>query len=118
MTTEELVRKLVQYVNEGKNVQAEEELYAADVLSVEQNGYSVRGLEGVIAKTKAAGDMFEAIFSGGVEASFVGVDNFLLIFSMDVKPKGGERMTMKEYGFYKVKDGKVVEEYFFAQPLQ
>ena len=117
MTTEELVKKLVEYVNSGKNVQAEEELYAKDVVSVEQNGYFVKGLEAVIAKTKAAGEMFEEFYGGGVEQAFVGSDTFLLIFNMDVKPKGGERMTMKEYGFYKLQDGKVSEEYFYAQAL-
>jgi hypothetical protein len=117
MTTQELVQKLIDYVKEGRNVDFEKEYYGQDVLSMEQNGYSAQGLEAVIAKTQAAGDMFEEFYSGGVETAFVGQDNFLLVFHMDVKPKGGERMQMKEYGFYKVKDGKVSEEYFFAQPM-
>jgi ketosteroid isomerase-like protein len=34
-------------------------------------------------------------------------------FTMDVTPKGGQRMSMDEVGLYTVKDGKVVEERFF-----
>lgn len=117
MTTEEIVKRLVQLVNEGKNLQAEEELYAPDVLSVEQNGHRVSGLEGVMAKTKSAMESFEEFYGGGVSRAFVGQDSFLLEFDLDVKPKGGERMRMLESGFYKVKDGKVSEEYFFAQAL-
>ena len=118
MTAEEVVKRLMELVKEGKNVQAEEELYAQDVTSTEQNGYSVSGLENVIAKTKSAVDMFDEFYDGGVETAFVGKDNFLLVFNMDVKPKGGERMQMKEYGFYKLNaEGKVSEEYFYAEAL-
>jgi len=116
MTTEELVKRLVELVHEGKNLQAEEELYASDVLSVEQNGYSATGLESIMAKTKSAIDGIETLHGGGITEVFIGKDNFLLTYEMDVTPKGGERMNMKEYGFYKVKDGKVTEEYFFMQP--
>ncbi len=116
MTTEEIVQQLVKYINAGQNVQAEEELYADNVLSVEQNGYSVQGKEAVIAKTKGAFESFEAFHGGGVTTAFVGKDNFILEFKLDVTPKGGERMMMHEFGFYKLQDGKVVEEYFYAEP--
>jgi hypothetical protein len=117
MTTEEIVKRLVALVAEGKNLQAEEELYAQDVISVEQNGYTVQGLEAVMAKTKSAHEGMEEFYGGGITKSYVGSDSFLLYFELDLKPKGGERTTMTEYGFYKVKDGKVSEEYFFVQPL-
>jgi len=116
MTTEELVNRLVELVKEGKNLQAEEELYAQDILSVEQNGYSATGLEAVMAKTKGAMDGIETFHGGGITEVFIGKDNFLLTFELDVTHKGGSRVQMKEYGFYKVKDGKVTEEYFFMEP--
>ena len=117
MNIQEIVKKIVEYINTGKNVQAEEELYADDVLSVEQNGHSVKGKEAVIQKTKGAFAEVEEVFSGGVDQAFVSADNFLLIMNMDMKRKGGERMKSTEYGFYKVKDGKISEEYFFSQPM-
>lgn len=118
MTTEEVAKKIAQYINEGKNLQAEEELYDKEVISYEQNGLTVKGLESVMAKTKSAIDNIEEFFGGGVMQTFVGTDTFLLDIQMDMKPKGGERMQMKEYGFYKVKNGKVIEEYFYMQPLK
>jgi ketosteroid isomerase-like protein len=117
MSTEELVKRLLELVKEGKNVQAEEELYADDVLSVEQNGYNVRGKEAVIEKTKTAFAGIETFHGGGVEAAYVGSESFLLVFRMDVTYKGSERKERVEYGFYKVKEGKVAEEYFYAEPL-
>ena len=117
MTTQEIVDRLIALVKEGKNVQAEEELYAQDVVSFEQNGYSTSGLEATIEKTKAAFANVEEMFGGGITQAYVGASSFLLVFEMDMKPKGGERMQAKEYGFYKVKDGKIAEEYFFAEPL-
>jgi hypothetical protein len=59
----------------------------------------------------------EEFFGGGVEKAFVGKDSFLLVITFDAKRKGEERTKVTEYGFYKVKDGKISEEYFFAMPL-
>ena len=117
MDTKEIVKKIVEYINAGKNVEAEEELYADDVLSVEQNGYSAQGKDMIIEKTKAAGANFEEFYGAKVTKAFAGKDNFLLEITIDAKPKGAERMTMSEYGFYKIKDGKISEEYFFMEPL-
>jgi ketosteroid isomerase-like protein len=117
MTTQEIAQKIIDYVKEGKNLQAEEELYADDVISVEQNGYTAKGKEAVMAKTKAAMEGNEETYGGGVTEAYIGADNFLFKFEIDMKPKGGERMTFKEWGFYKVKDGKVSEEYFLIEPM-
>lgn len=117
MTTREIVQKLMDYINAGKNVEAEEELYADDVVSVEQDGLVKKGKPEVVAATQKFGESVEQFFGGGVEKAYPGKDCFLLHFRMDFKPKGGERITMDEYGFYKVKDGKISEEYFFGKPL-
>lgn len=117
MNTEQIVKRLIELVNEGKNVQAEEELYSQDIISVEQNGHTVTGLPGVMEKTKAAMDNVQESHGGGVTEAFVGKDSFLVVFNMDFTAKDGTRVQMKEFGFYKVKDGKISEEYFFAQPL-
>ena len=117
MTTQETVDRLLELIAQGKNVEAEQELYAQDVVSFEQDGRSATGLDAVIAKTKAAQEYFEEFYGGGVKTAYVGAKDFLLHFEMDVKPKGGERMTMVEFGFYKLNDeGKVSEEYFYMTP--
>ncbi len=117
MNTQEIVKTLLEYINQGKNVEAEEALYADDVHSYEQNGHSAHGKEAIIAKTKAARDNVEQMHGGGVTETFVGADSFLLKFEIDATWKGGSRMQMTEYGFYKVKDGKISEEYFFSERM-
>ena len=117
MTTEEVVKRLVELVNEGKNTQAQEELYHDDVVTYEQDGSITKGKVDVMEKTKGMANYFDALYGSGVSAAFVGSDNFLLKFAMDFTPKGGERMQVDEYGFYKLQDGKVIEEYFYMQPL-
>jgi SnoaL-like domain len=47
------------------------------------------------------------------EGPFVHGDRFLLLMEIDVTPKGGERMQMREVVEYTVADGKVVEERYF-----
>ena len=41
-------------------------------------------------------------------------DQFAVRFALDVTPSGGARMTMEEVALYTVRDGKIVEERFFA----
>jgi len=113
MTTQEIADRLVELVNQGKNVDAEQELYAQDVISHEPDGRTEQGLDKIIEKTKNAFAAVEEMYGGGAKKVFVNQDTFLVIFEMDVKYKGGERMQMTEYGFYRVADGKVVEEYFY-----
>ena len=117
MTTEQVAARLVELFNQGKAVQAEEELYADNVVSKEQDASrSAQGKEAIMAKTKQA---FEYMMANNEEVSakaaqtFINQDTFLIVFEMMMKPKGGEAVNVIEYGFYRVVDGKVVEEYFY-----
>ncbi|MBL8029948.1 MAG: hypothetical protein JNN11_01745 [Candidatus Doudnabacteria bacterium] len=117
MTTQEVAEQIIKYINEGKNTQAQEELYADDVVNVEQDGQVVVGKLPVMEKTKAVMASVEQFFGGGVSKAYVAKDSFLLEISMDVKFKGQDRVSVKEYGFYEVKDGKVVKETFFMKEM-
>ena len=47
------------------------------------------------------------------EGPFVNGDSFLILMEMDVTPKGGERMQIREIVGYRVADGKVTEERYY-----
>ena len=113
MTIEEVAARLQTLVNEGKNLQAEEELYADGVVSHEMDGRTARGLEAVMAKTKESFSYFEEVHKSELAKYYANQDTILAIFELDFKPKGGERTQVTEYGFYKVEGGKVTEEYFY-----
>ena len=70
MTTAETAKKLIAYINAGKNVQAEQELYADDVISIEQDGAVATGKPAIIAKTTAAIANIAEFHGGGVTESF------------------------------------------------
>ena len=116
MSTQEIADRLVELYNDGKATQAEQELYANDAVSNEQDPTfePTQGLEAIIAKTTMAGEMMETVHTNRAETVLVNHDSFLVIFDLDVEMKNGFKLSGKEYGFYKVKDGKVVEEYFYV----
>jgi len=116
MKTGEIVAQLVKYINAGENVKAEKELYAEDSISIEQDGSTVKGLAGIVAKTENMGKYFEAFYGAKVTTAFIGADSFLIEITLDAQRKGGERETSKEWGHYFVKDGKISAEYFFMMP--
>lgn len=111
MTTKEIADKLVELCRQGKNLEAEDLLYHSDVVSLEADGSEVKGLEAVKGKTQWFLDNHE-IHSASIPEYYVGQNSFSVIFEVEVTPKGGERMAMKELGVYAVSDGKVVHEQF------
>lgn len=114
MTTEQIAQRLVELYNDGKAVEAEKELYAQNVISHEQyTDQPISGLENIIAKTTAAFANATKVNRSEATKFFVNNDSFLVVFELDMVMKDGRVMKGTEYGFYKVSDGKVSEEYFF-----
>ena len=119
MTTQEVALRLVELYNQGKPNQAQEELYHNDVASYEQDDKEpTQGKSLVMEHTKGAFEGKTKINKTQAEVIFVNHDTFLLIFDNDMEFENGYHMIGKEYGFYKVKDSKVIEEYFYAVPVQ
>lgn len=74
------------------------------------------GVEAVIAK----GEWWFAnhtVHSVTTEGPWIHGDQFTVRFNLDVTPKDGQRFQGSEIGLYTVRDGKVVEERFFAAPM-
>jgi ketosteroid isomerase-like protein len=114
-------KKLVEFCKEGKHIEAMDELYHPDIVSIEAGappGQSPK-VEG-IAAVKGKGEWWVAnhdVHSAKVEGPFPHGDRFIVRFTYDVTAKGGpmagKRFTMDEAALYTVKDGKVVHEEFF-----
>jgi ketosteroid isomerase-like protein len=112
-STQEIAERLMELFNQGKAVDAERELYAEDVVSHEQDGRTVKGLEEVIAKTQASFAMISEMRKGEIAKVMVNQDTILATYDVDFTMSNGHVVTGTEYGFYKVANGKVVEEYFY-----
>src|SRR5438876_11612917 len=117
MNTEEVAQKLVEYCRKGEWMQAVNDLYAKDIVSVEPREMEnmpaeMRGLDQVRGKTEWWEKNFE-VHSSKVGGPFVARDTFVVQFAVDVTEKASKKRTqMSEGGMYKVKDGKVAHEEF------
>lgn len=118
MTTQQVAERLIELFNQGKAVEAEQELYAHDVTSHEQDERGiVEGKDNIIAKTKEA--FAQATKVHKAEGTLLGVNNhsFLVRFDMDMELANGFRFQGEEFGFYELEDGKVKKEYFFTKAV-
>ncbi|MEO6150979.1 MAG: nuclear transport factor 2 family protein [Mucilaginibacter sp.] len=116
MNTEEVANRLVQLCREGRNLDAINELYADDVVSLEPEGDSIKqtnGREAVIEHNKKWFESLEETHDTGITGPLVAATHFTCTMSYDVTMKGFGRMQLNEVCVYAVKDGKIVEEQFF-----
>ena len=115
MTSKELAQAFTQMCKDGKFEDAGKRFWSDDIVSCEP-------MEGEMARIKGRagvekkGEWWYAnheVHSVKTEGPYVHGDQFVVRFTMDVTPKGGQRMSMDEVGLYTLKDGKIVEERFF-----
>lgn len=106
---------LVAMCKAGQFDESGEKYWAEDVVSIEPMPGDMQRVEGK-AGVKAKGEWWAAnheVHDVAVEGPYVNGDQFAVRFTMEVTPKGGERMRLDEVGLYTVRDGKIVEERFF-----
>ena len=114
-------QRLVALCQQGKNLDAINELYAANVVSVEVCGSDtmpreMKGIDAVRQKNQWWVENHE-VHSGKTEGPYPHGDRFITIMDYDVTPTSGpfkgKRMQLKEAGLYTVANGKIVREEFF-----
>jgi ketosteroid isomerase-like protein len=118
MNTLEIGKKLVELCRAGKNEEAVNTLFSADIVSVEAGGPPgtdpvTKGIEGVLGKGKWWMDN-HIVHDAKAEGPWPHGDRFIVRFTYDVtfKPEN-KRFVMDEAALYTVANGKVVKEEFF-----
>jgi ketosteroid isomerase-like protein len=120
-STLEVGQKLVELCRQNRNVDAVNQLYAQDVVSVEvadHPGMPARqqGIDAIRKKNEWWIDN-HTIHNAQVSGPFPHGDRFVVHFKYDVTskagPMAGKRMQLEEAGLYTVRDGKVAQEEFF-----
>ena len=115
MQTLKIANAFVQLLKEGKFAEAGKTYWSDDIASVEaMDGpmANIKGRPAVEAKNAWWYDNHE-VHSVKVEGPYPNAHQFIVRFTIDVTPKGGQRMTMDEMAQYTVLDEKIVEERFF-----
>ncbi len=120
MTTEEVAKKVVEFVRKQKWYEALDALYDDNIVSVEaqtRDGSSpeMRGKDAVRGKIDWwVNGMQVHSFNAG--EPFVAHDRFVVQYDADVTDKESEqRFQLSEAGVYTVKNGKIVREEFLPR---
>jgi ketosteroid isomerase-like protein len=116
MNTQEIAHDLVALCQQGKFDEAGEKYWADDVLSLEAMGDTTES-HGK-SETRAKGEWWNNTFEVNdvaVEGPYVNGDSFIVRFKMTTTNKeSGEKASMDETALYRLRDGKIAEERFFA----
>lgn len=119
MSASEIGEKLVGFCREGRNIDAINELYADDVVSVEAAAMegmpqTMEGKEAILGKNQWWSENHE-VHNASVSGPYPhGDDRFALHFNYDVTNKpSGQRTQMDEVAVFTVRDGKIAKEEFF-----
>jgi hypothetical protein len=116
MTTQQVANRLIELNRLGKMSEAQEELFADNVESIEPaNGpiKSASGKKAVQAKGAEFASMIEARHGGSFSEPIVGGRYFSYSMTLDATFKGMGRMNLEEICVCEVKDGQIVSEQFF-----
>src|SRR5207237_1460091 len=117
MNTEEVAKKVVEFVRKQAWHEAVDALYDKDSVSVEartMDGSSpeTRGIKGVREKVDWWLENMQ-VHSFKVDGPFVAHDRFVVQYDADVTDKNSKnRMYLSEVGVYTVKSGKIIREEF------
>ena len=117
MKTNDIAQRLVALCRAGKFEEAQKELFADNVVSIESRPSpaferETKGLAAIIEKGHKFQSMIEKLFELTVSDPLVAGDSIACTMSMDVKMKGQDRMKMSEVCVYEVKDEKIISEQF------
>lgn len=117
MTTQEVANKLVAYMRLGQFAEAQQDLYADDIISVEPEGAMApvltKGKVAVAEKGQQFASMIEERHGGAWSEPVTGGRFISMSMSLDATMKGIGRHQMDEVCVYEVKDGKIIHEQFF-----
>lgn len=113
----QVAQRLVELCREGKYEQAQEELYAADAVSIEGDGRQADGvtvgMDAIRAKGKQWADNLVEVHGGSVGEPIIANGWFSIVIGLDATYKDMGRVAMQEIAVYRVRGGKIVHEQFF-----
>ncbi len=114
MSTKETANRLIELCAKGKFLEAQHELYDANIISIEIDGNKTQGSSNMNAKEQRFLDSIEKINSISFSKPLISGNFFSVILKMDVDFKNGSHRSIEEICIYQVKSGKIIFEQFFS----
>jgi ketosteroid isomerase-like protein len=117
MNAQEVASRLVQLCREGKNVEAINELYDDNIVSIEPEGSPMQrktvGKQAVLESTNRWFDSVEQLHNVDISNPLVSDNFFACTMKIDATYKEQGRNVMNELCVFEVRDGKIVNDQFF-----
>jgi hypothetical protein len=113
MTTASIANRLIELCREGKFPQAQKELYADNIASIETDGSQRAGLAVLLAKEQAFLDSLNKITSIEFSDPVIAGSYFSARLMMEIEIKNLGYKKIDELCVYRVLNDKIVSEQFF-----
>ena len=117
MNAQQVASRLVQLCREGKNVEAINELYDDNIVSIEPDGSPMAGKtvgkQAVLESTNRWFDSVEQLHNVAISNPLVSDNFFACTMNVDATYKEHGRNVMNELCVFEVRDGKIVNDQFF-----
>ena len=117
MTTQEVAARFHELAQQEKWFEIQDELFAADVRSIDPPESPYMGYAEGKADVRRKGEEFvskiEAVYSSLTTAPIVTGNHFAVGRELDMTVRPHGRIQLNEIMLYEVKDGKIISEQFF-----
>lgn len=117
MTTAEIANRLVNMCRDGKIEEAKEELFAANIKSIEPDEgllpKEIEGMQAIRDKAQLFISNVENFYGHEIGEPIIAGVFFALTWITDLQMKGEQRKTNYELCVYEVRNGKIISEQFF-----
>ena len=115
MTTKQIAERLVDLCRKGQILEAQEELFADNAVSIEPDYSplkSAKGKAAIAEKGRNFAAIIEERHGGSFSDPIVGGKYFTIAMTLDATLKGAGRTKVEEICLYEVHDGKIIREEF------
>ena len=120
MTTQELANRYYDLFQKRQVAEIYQQFYSADIVCTEpEHALAMgvptitRGIEAVLAKSKARQEIIAEVHSFFCSEPVVGGNYFSVAMGRDMTLKNGQRVQLAEIAVFGVKDDKIISETFF-----
>lgn len=113
MTVAEVANRLIELCLKGAFIQAQEELYHPNIISIDPDGSQTTGAQNMHIKEQRFLNNLETIHHIGYSEPLIAGSFFSVILRMEIEIKNIGYKKFEEVCVYQVRDGKIIFEQFF-----